>query len=642
MYNTLKINELDETAPTISQPTKLKTKLKKHQLTAVYAMQELENNQYITRTFNSYIHKFSIYDESYRHYNAYFNSNYNKIDYKIETNFGILSDKVGSGKTYEVIGLLCNNLTPVDRDKIVHNSVYTCLKYNDKKIAFKTNMILVPHNLISQWKTAFENTSLNVYSIYKKSHIDYLVYADNVFYNTDSNTDNDLDQTNTIEFYDVILLSSTMADQYLDKFKDVKYSRIIIDEVTSIKLPLEIGYLCNFIWFITATPSGLRYIKRFFIKNIITSIHNYVLSSIIIKNNDSYVIESMNIPDIKQVLIKCQTPTQISIVKDFIPANIMEMLDAGNITEAITKLNCNVDTNENIIEVLTKNIKREIHNKKLELEYQEKIIPTDARAYEEILTKIRDKIKSLELKLESITLRVKNFTDDCCPICLCDFDNPVVVPCCNHLFCLYCLSKVKNKCPICRTIFNIKDMHIISNDVKNKINKDKQTKKLTKIEALIKILKEKTGKFLLFSNYDQTFNKLIDELVKNNIVFSRVQGSGAVVNKIIERFENNEIDVLLLNAQYYGSGLNLQMATDIIIYHEMSLELETQIIGRAQRIGRNKPLNVFYLLHDHESHNVTSPFLDISLDLDEDIDKLEIFCNKKKKHKKIITNSIDI
>jgi hypothetical protein len=345
---------------------------------------------------------------------------------------------------------------------------------------------------------------------------------------------------------------------------------------------------------------------------------------------------------IKQVLIKCQTPTQISIVKDFIPANIMEMLDAGNITEAITKLNCNVDTNENIIEVLTKNIKREIHNKKLELEYQEKIIPTDTRTYEEILTKIRDKIKSLELKLESITLRVKNFTDDCCPICLCDFDNPVVVPCCNHLFCLYCLSKVKNKCPICRTIFNIKDMHIISNDVKNKINKDKQTKKLTKIEALIKILKEKTGKFLLFSNYDQTFNKLIDELVKNNIVFSRVQGSGAVVNKIIERFENNEIDVLLLNAQYYGSGLNLQMATDIIIYHEMSLELETQIIGRAQRIGRNKPLNVFYLLHDHESHNVTSPVLDISLDLDEDIDKLEIFCNKKKKHKKIITNSIDI
>ena len=75
-----------------------------------------------------------------------------------------------------------------------------------------------------------------------------------------------------------------------------------------------------------------------------------------------------------------------------------------------------------------------------------------------------------------------------------------------------------------------------------------------------------------------------------------LQDLGRHFNKIIERFTKGEIRVLMLNATNYGSGLNLQMATDIIIYHEMNKELETQIIGRAQRIGRTEPLNVYYLL----------------------------------------------
>ena len=56
----------------------------------------------------------------------------------------------------------------------------------------------------------------------------------------------------------------------------------------------------------------------------------------------------------------------------------------------------------------------------------------------------------------------------------------------------------------------------------------------------------------------------------------------------------------MLNAVNYGSGLNLQSATDIIIYHELNNELETQVIGRAQRLGRKEGLNVYYLFHENE------------------------------------------
>ena len=57
----------------------------------------------------------------------------------------------------------------------------------------------------------------------------------------------------------------------------------------------------------------------------------------------------------------------------------------------------------------------------------------------------------------------------------------------------------------------------------------------------------------------------------------------------------------MLNAKYFGAGMNLQMATDIVIYHRFNRELEEQVIGRAQRLGRKTTLNIFYLLHDNEN-----------------------------------------
>ena len=65
---------------------------------------------------------------------------------------------------------------------------------------------------------------------------------------------------------------------------------------------------------------------------------------------------------------------------------------------------------------------------------------------------------------------------------------------------------------------------------------------------------------------------------------------------------------MLLNAKYYGAGLNLQITNDIIIYHRFDKETEEQIIGRANRYGRTEPLSVYYLLHDNENNNIYDNF----------------------------------
>ena len=58
--------------------------------------------------------------------------------------------------------------------------------------------------------------------------------------------------------------------------------------------------------------------------------------------------------------------------------------------------------------------------------------------------------------------------------------------------------------------------------------------------------------------------------------------------------------MLLLNAKYCGAGLNLQCTDEIIIFHRMCKDLENQVIGRAQRIGRDSRLKVNYLCYDNE------------------------------------------
>ena len=643
---------LNESSPKINHPKSLKIKLKEHQLTTIHEMNRLEQTGEVNRTISSVIHKFEIYANPNIHtdyYNRYWLPDnlktYKDLNYKIQTNFGILGDIVGSGKTYMILGLLNHNLVPIEHDKFISSGVFSCLSYKDIETTFKTNLIIVPHNLVSQWKQAFSYCNLKTHIISKRSDINVLKYDYNLFKEDDMGDLDDLDgisQINCVEYYDVIICSATMIDEFLEKWKNIKYARIVIDEVCSIRLPAELSWNANFIWFITATPSGIQYLKKYYIRDIVNNrMHQFIFNNIIVKNDDEYVGKSMSLPHINQILIKCFTPKQLEIVREFIPNDVMDMLNAGDVQGAVLKLNCNIDTNENILQVLTNKIQKEIHNKKAELTYQESIIPTDKKVHDETVKKLRDKVNSLEDKYNSIKNRVTEFNKDSCSICLEEYKNttPAIVPCCNNLFCINCLTQLKGSCPLCRNIFTMDKIHIISDSL-NKNNKNKQDKskvnEISKTDALIKILKEKpNGKFLLFSNYEQTFENLNKKLSENNIKFSKLIGSGAVVNKTIERFKSGEIKVLMLNALHYGSGLNLQMASDIIIYHQLSLELETQVIGRAQRLGRNEPLNVYYLLHEHEVNNVSNPVLSLDLSIDGNLEELD-----KHLHGKTIINVI--
>jgi SNF2 family DNA or RNA helicase len=118
----------------------------------------------------------------------------------------------------------------------------------------------------------------------------------------------------------------------------------------------------------------------------------------------------------------------------------------------------------------------------------------------------------------------------------------------------------------------------------------------TKQETVVEIIeKNPDGKFIIFSNHCSTWGNIISTLEKYNISYCEIKGQISRREKYKKDFINGNIKVLFLNSRHNGSGMNLQETTDIIFYHKLSEIMETQTIGRANRIGRTKSLTVHYL-----------------------------------------------
>ena len=126
----------------------------------------------------------------------------------------------------------------------------------------------------------------------------------------------------------------------------------------------------------------------------------------------------------------------------------------------------------------------------------------------------------------------------------------------------------------------------------------------TKIENLEKLLCDeitKEKRILIFSEHEGNFDcysKAFAKSGRNNL--NAVKGSISHITNLLGKFNSGEIPCLFLNAKYCGSGLNLEKTDIVIIMHKMTQDNIKQVIGRAQRIGRQGQLEVFFLYAENE------------------------------------------
>jgi SNF2 family DNA or RNA helicase len=118
--------------------------------------------------------------------------------------------------------------------------------------------------------------------------------------------------------------------------------------------------------------------------------------------------------------------------------------------------------------------------------------------------------------------------------------------------------------------------------------------KRNKISTILNIIDD-SKKVLIFSNHNETFAILKRFLDQKSLKYLELKGTKERRDNTIDMYKTGKINIMLLNTIVSGAGLNLQETTDIILYHRLPEFQKIQVLGRANRIGREVELTVHYL-----------------------------------------------
>lgn len=540
--------------------------------------------------------------------------------------FGILANQVGSGKTITILGFCKKTLNnPLEQKsskwinvETLHNittNLQIKQKINTNKKNIKASLIVVPHILIKQWIKELDQTNLR--------YLDISIVKINDM--------KDIVKNLNFEEYDIIIASSTKYNLFIREVHTLVvqpcFKRLIIDEADSIKISGATEPTSLFTWFVTATPDNLyqrRATSNGFIGNYSHRLYNYnyntntmvncIYKSIItIKCCPDWISTVNRNSSFERLFYNCIDPLILRF-SSFIDSNVLDLINSGNTEAAIESLGGNVESFDSIQETLISKINKEISI--TERTIQQVILNEDMDSnYKKTrLETLQAKKDSYKTRIESITEKIIQTKENksSCSICLEEpCSNPTLVNCCNQIFCFNCITswiyKSTSKCPFCRhPLKDLNDLTVLNDNGKKTKKIQKSEKKLSKEETIIKIIKNNpNGKYIIFSKHDATFRKISNILTDNCISYAEPKGRASTIEKYIKDLNDGKLQVLFLNSVHSGAGLNIPCADNIIIYHEMSKEMETQAIGRVLRINRpsNLDLKVHYLKYSSEYNN---------------------------------------
>lgn len=538
----------------VKQPKNLKKKLYPHQLSSIYMMEKFEIEKKIEKSYG------------FKH-----------------INIGVNADITGYGKTLSMIGLICRDRIEWDEYfpytlEITNNSHSNLIKSTkiERYERINATLILVSPNIINQWEEELKFTNLKVLKINNIRLLKIKVFE-----------------------YDVVLITHKLYNNLIEKYDKYAWKRFIFDEPNNLRVSNMKKIIAGFYWLISATPDSILYKyrncrKKNFLKEIISGCNfdfQHHFSDIIIKNNEEFVRKSFNMPNINNYYYKCYQPIY-NVIKDFTSPIVKNMIESGNISEAIKYLGGK--KTDNIVNLIKNKYLEEIEicNSKINIYKLRHNINS--------VKKWSSKKSDINININNLDNKFNELLNQNCSICLSKITEPILEQNCHNIFCAKCiftwLSK-KNNCPLCRKDITIKELVYIDKRKNSNLVISKKDKCKTKSEMILEIIKSnKKGSFIIFSNFDESFSTIRKILVENNIIYSEIKGNDKNRDNIIKKFKQRKTQILFLNSNYNGSGINLQECTDIILYHKMNKNTKEQILGRANRIGRTKELNVHNLL----------------------------------------------
>jgi SNF2 family DNA or RNA helicase len=571
---------------------------------------------------------------------------------KLYSSFAILGDGVGVGKSLMVLGHISN----LKQEDTLHKTSFLTENssnslYAIQEVTMGTDLsnagclIVVPHTLFKQWEGYIQNeTTLSYYGVKTKAYL-----------NTEKWTKDKMMQK------DVVLVSNTLygAFQEIALYQRIIWKRVFYDEADTLHIsstkPLP---TTRFTWFISASwpnllfPNNVHYftqnmfssylannefdptlmaqlriwknqssptsyyvyqryymISTNFFRYFLTTNHKY-RGRLVLRCRDEYVRESISLPSLTIQNIMCMPSVVQRVLANAISPEIRQLLHAGDFVGALETLGVKSEDSTTLITAVTENRIKELDRLRKTYEFKSSIEYASARAKEDALKNLKQKIDGLEEQIRTLKERIENYKNEICPICFDEPQNAVLTNCCSRVFCGGCMLTSLTRlttCPLCRTPITPVELKALSATPMPAVVEpiSQENKPLKKIEQLLRLITETLhqnagARFLVFSRYDNPFHQISNELSISNIKVKQVQGNKDVINATLKSFEKGDTRVLLLNSIMAGAGLNITAATHVILLHAMNHEEEKQILGRAYRIGRTSPLSMIRLLHPDE------------------------------------------
>jgi len=548
---------MSSTVHCVNQPPDFSVKLFQHQLASIYNMEKLENNTIIS-----------------------------KSDEIKDTKIGINADITGYGKTLSMIGLIARDKMPWDLDfPFVFETMTSEAKNRIKTYKIqrfdklKTTLVLVSNNIVNQWMMELSKTKLVYKSITNRKDFE-----------------NDLE----IQNLDVVIVVPSLYNRLIHEYTGYAWKRFIFDEPGFLKITAMEEIFAGFYWFVTATPHAIyshyknRSYKSGFMKDLFASNNDFnkFCEDIIVANDPEFVKKSFEMPLTNHYHYQCFQP-MYNVVYNFVSSSVATMISAGNVEGAVISMGGSKSSN--IVDIIKRNKENQL------IDINKKIADKNETDCEDLFTKK----KHIEDQIKDINDRFDNLLKENCNICCDVLKEPVMEPNCQNIFCGNCLLKwlqCKNSCPLCRMRIDPQKLVYIEEGSgekcgsENKKKLESKPKRITKIDKTIELIKSKPdGKFLIYSDQNQTFTPLSNALFENEISFVQMKGNIKNREKNLECFKKGEVPVIFLNSNSDSAGLNLTESTDIILYHQMPDTTENQIIGRANRVGRTLSLHVHHL-----------------------------------------------
>ncbi len=459
----------------------------------------------------------------------------------LKTSVGLLADLAGYGKTLSVLGLISRTdpATPYACEyRKVTSGTDLVRRVRMVPVAkVPATLVVAGPSLTAQWEAELRETTLR-FSVIKSKR--------------------DAETVNPAEDLDVVLCPSNLLPALLPALPDVHFRRIVLDEPATLRITGLGTLTASFLWLVTATPFDLLGKDRMKYLSDILPDDCDIMARITVRNPDDFVKGSFAMPPTNHHYLQTSEVVP-KVLKGIVSDQQYAALLSGHTGRFLTLCGLRPEPGQHYLSALMAHLHR-----------------TD------------------ETKERALVQRLQQAGRLACVLCGGVCASPHLADCCGAMACQNCLttwSSLVQSCTVCKGRLTHSEAPIACSD---EIAPLRQVPRFTILEKILRSLAP-DAKVLIYTHYERVGVQL-QTFLGTEYRWSDLRGTRDHKSKVLEDYRTGDLPILLLTGLVDSAGFNLQTTTDIILFDSLTEYVETQVVGRALRIGRSKDLQVHHIV----------------------------------------------